>query len=392
MVTQTATGSTASQRVHTVLTIGVDRIEFEAQEHALHISGRVREENRAAAVGAHHTLDLALHRNFTLSKLLWDSVALQTVNEACGAHNGRGGESAAIAAITLHAGLACICAVGEHVTVLRQRIEMAIPRKRGAGANEAHERGLERFYAAITEALLRLFDVDQLRVVLLAGPGFYPMRLRDHVFAHAARTDNRALLRARPRFLVEHASSGHRHALSEALLQPAVRARLADTRYARETAAIDRFLRTLHADEQRAWYGRAEVARAADRGAVGTLLLSDTLFRSPSVAERRRWVAVKEAVERQGGQVLVLSSLHESGVRLDALGGVAAILTYPLDDLDEGEDEGEGEGEDGDGDESGDGDRSGEGHGDGGDNGDDSDGEGGRGKPAGGKTERMENQ
>ena len=35
----------------------------------------------------------------------------------------------------------------------------------------------------------------------------------------------------------------------------------------------------LASDEMRAWYGPDHVALAADRGAIGTLLISDELFR-----------------------------------------------------------------------------------------------------------------
>ena len=35
----------------------------------------------------------------------------------------------------------------------------------------------------------------------------------------------------------------------------------------------------LGVDEMRAWYGPEHVALAADRGAIGTLLISDELFR-----------------------------------------------------------------------------------------------------------------
>lgn len=38
----------------------------------------------------------------------------------------------------------------------------------------------------------------------------------------------------------------------------------------------------LGVDEMRAWYGPDHVALAADRGAVGTLLISDALFRYES--------------------------------------------------------------------------------------------------------------
>lgn len=39
----------------------------------------------------------------------------------------------------------------------------------------------------------------------------------------------------------------------------------------------------LGSDEMRAWYGPEHVCLAADRGAVGTLLISDGLFRYESI-------------------------------------------------------------------------------------------------------------
>jgi protein pelota len=39
------------------------------------------------------------------------------------------------------------------------------------------------------------------------------------------------------------------------------------------------FFKMLGTDEMRAWYGPDHVCLAADRGAVGTLLISDDLFR-----------------------------------------------------------------------------------------------------------------
>jgi protein pelota len=40
-----------------------------------------------------------------------------------------------------------------------------------------------------------------------------------------------------------------------------------------------RFFKMLGVDEMRAWYGPDHVRLAADRGAIGTLLISDELFR-----------------------------------------------------------------------------------------------------------------
>ena len=59
---------------------------------------------------------------------------------------------------------------------------------------------------------------------------------------------------------------------------------------------------------------------------------------------------MKRVKEVEGGEVRILSEKHESGQRLEGLGGIAAILTFPLEDLDESDEEdnhkGEGESED----------------------------------------------
>ena len=113
---------------------------------------------------------------------------------------------------------------------------------------------------------------------------------------------------------------------------------------------MDDFLTLLRKDDGRAWYGPKEIERAVDKGAVGrgggVLLISNALFRAQDVAIRRRWVRLVDRVrEEEGGEVRVLSSEHESGKRLEGLGGIAAILTFPLEDLDE--DDGGEEGEEG---------------------------------------------
>lgn len=79
------------------------------------------------------------------------------------------------------------------------------------------------------------------------------------------------------------------------------------------------------------------VTEAAKGGAVDTLLLSDDLFRSPSVSQRRTYVELVETVKSAGGDVVIMSSLHVSGEQLSKLCGVAALLRYSVPLLEEEE-------------------------------------------------------
>ncbi|KAF2677377.1 hypothetical protein K458DRAFT_409770 [Lentithecium fluviatile CBS 122367] len=342
-------GSVASQRIALDLTISVTSTDFDIGSGQLHVAGKVASENEHVKLGSHHTLDLELNRKFTLEKGEgWDSVALEMLREACETER-----RAELWAVVMGEGIANICLITEHQTILRQRVEVVVPRKR-KGDSGSHDKGMERFFATALATLLRHLDLgsrdaqqDKTVPLLLASPGFIASSFLQYIRAEATRTTNKPLLALLPSILVAHSSGPHIHTLSEVLASQTITTKLSDTKYARETHLMDKFLAMMRADDGRAWYGPREVERAVEKGAVGrgggVLMISNALFRAQNVKERKRWVQLVDRVrEVEGGEVRVLSSLHESGKRLEELGNVAAILTFPLEDLDES-DHGEGE-------------------------------------------------
>lgn len=363
--TARSTGSNITRTVHTKLTIRVTTLDFDPQAGELHVAGRVCEENDFVGMGQFHTLDLELHRQFTLEKgreelgasvgaaevEIWDSVALQTLQESTDLR-----KNAQSYAIIMEEGISSICLLTEHQTIVRQRVELAMPRKRTGHGADAHDKTLDKFFDMLLVALRRHLDIEAVTAtdaqqatppLVLASPGFTAQGFHRYMQAQAQRTADKVLAGyARDSVIVAHSSSGHLHSLHEALKSPAVLAKLSDTRFAKETALMERFGQMLREDEGKAWYGPREVERAVEKGAVGRgggmLLISNALFRSQDIGVRRRWVALVERVRNvEGGEVRVLSSAHESGKKLEGLGNIGAILTFPLLDLDEDEDEGE---------------------------------------------------
>jgi protein pelota len=344
---QSDTGATRSESVQLTLTIRVKGLDFDAQAGQLHVAGQISRENKYTKIGQYHTLDLELQRNFTLEKdaldgEAWDSVATEQLKEATDAN--RGTETVAV---VMQEGLANICFLTQYQTVLKQKVETNIPRKR-AGRAADHDKGLEKFFATTLDTLLRQLATllegkpDAQFPILLGSPGFTAAGLLKYINETAISKGDKLLqdLVKRKAFLVVHTSSGHVHALNEVLKSPEVLVSMKDTKFARETALMDKFFDILRKDEDRAWYGPREVEMAVDKGAVGrgggTLLISHSLFRSQDIAVRRRWVGLVDRVrDVEGGEVRILSSDHESGRRLEALGGIAAILTFPISADDE---------------------------------------------------------
>ncbi|KAJ2920164.1 hypothetical protein MD484_g356, partial [Candolleomyces efflorescens] len=317
-----STGSTESHRVRTNLTIQVSKVEFSpsamsSQEGAgdqssaggmpassLHISGPVISENQYVRMGAYHTLDIEPNRDVRIEKLEgWDSVARSRVEEAI--VPGRGAE---VAAVVCGEGTAAFCLLSQHMTIVPHRISMSIPRKAAAAGTSQHEKGLGKFYAQIYESFLRHipYTNPSLRAIVVASPGWIRDAVFDYISAEALKRGDKPLQKAlKEKVLKVHINSPHVHSLVEVLKSPEVSHQLKEAKFAKEGIALDRFFKMLGSDENRAC--------------------------SSDPSTRKKYVAMVEAVQGKGGEVIMFSSMHESGQQLNQLTGVAAILTFPLD-------------------------------------------------------------
>jgi len=194
-------------------------------------------ENVHVKMNAFHTLDIEVGRDVRIEKDEWDSIALATVEESC--VPGRGAEVGAIVCgegetysrdnhhkyINFYCtGTAAFCLLSQHMTVVRQRIDVSIPRKMSSSSS-AHEKGLARFYDAVYTTFLRLipYASASLRAIVIASPGWVRDSVTDYIFKEATRTGNKPLLSVRNKFIKIHVNSPHVHSLTEVLKSPEVK-------------------------------------------------------------------------------------------------------------------------------------------------------------------------
>ncbi|CAG9530133.1 unnamed protein product [Cercopithifilaria johnstoni] len=327
VTTESSTGSTVSQRVHTVLSISIETIDFDPVACILHLKGRNIAENEHVKMGQYHTLDIDVGKKFKLWKPYWDSIDLGRLDLALDPSR-----TADVAAIVMHEGLANLCLVTAQMTIVKAKVDMQIPRKR-KGRSDHHDRGMQRFYEVIATAFVRHVDMKVVKCILIAGRGFLNEQFLNYLMEYADKRGNKLILESRSKFLLVHASSGFKHALKEVLSDPGVAAALSDTKAQTEIKALNTFCGLMATDPARAFYGYKHVLIANEQLAIDTLLLSDSLFRSNDIQLRKKYVELAES----GSNVLIFSSMHVSGEQLSALGGVAAILRFPLQELEDEE-------------------------------------------------------
>jgi protein pelota len=73
--------------------------------------------------------------------------------------------------------------------------------------------------------------------------------------------------------------------------------------------------------------------------AIEELLVTDKLFKSANMKERKMYVNLIESVREHGGRVFVFSCMHVSGAQLDMYTGIAATLRFPLPPIEQFDDD-----------------------------------------------------
>ncbi|PPD78319.1 hypothetical protein GOBAR_DD24746 [Gossypium barbadense] len=303
-------GGRDAERVALKLEIKVEAIDYDKEGSVLRIRGKNTLENEHVKIGQFHTLELELQRPFVLRKKIWDSLALDVLRQASDP-----GASADLAVVLMQEGLANILLVGK--------------RKRFWAS------ALKKFFENVLQAFLKHVDFNVVRCAVIASPGFTKDQFHRHLMLEAERRQLRPIIENKSRIILVHTSSGYKHSLKEVLDAPNVMSMIKDTKAAQEVRALKDFFNMLSNDPARACYGPKHVEVAHERMAVQTLLITDDLFRNSDVITRQKYVGLVNSVKNSGGTAHIFSSMHVSGEQLAQLTGIAAILRFPLPDLED---------------------------------------------------------
>lgn len=276
------------------LGIRVERVELHAFANRLRVSGMIEQ---GMDNGAYHTLNIEPEYEISVIKR-WRPHELERIERAVKA--------------SIHE-LVHILSIEEgEAELFRMRQfgpEGVVTITMGSGkGGETDSRAA--FFARVADHLS-----DLKGPLVIAGPGFvkddFSRYLRSHLPSVAERTLTVETRRIGAGAVQEVIGLGILEKIHE------------DVQLGREVRAIDELLMRI-AKELPAAYGRGEVGKALEYGAVEEVLVSDSLLRDEGI------VHLLDRAELQNARVVVLSSVFDPGKRLEALGGVAALLRYRI--------------------------------------------------------------
>ncbi|KAI3975339.1 hypothetical protein MKX01_033579 [Papaver californicum] len=330
VIRESATGGRDSDRMKLKLEIiRVESVDYDKEGSVLRIRGKNILENEHVKIGSYHTLEIELHQPFVLRKVVWDSMAVDILKQASDP-----AASADLAVALMQEGLAHICLIGRSVPTTPSWIEASIPRKHGP-AIAGYETALNKFFENVLQSFLQNVNFNVVRCAVIASPGFTKDQFHKYLLLEAERRQLRSIIENKSRILLVHTNSVFRHSLKEVLDAPNAMNMIKDTKAAQEVHALKEFFNMLSNDPDRACYGPKHVEVAHERMAVQTLLITDDLFRNSNTATRQRYVELVNSIKGSGGNAFIFSSMHVSGEQLAQLTGIAAILRFPLPDLED---------------------------------------------------------
>jgi protein pelota len=302
------------KRVSVFIGVVVEEVVWDRSLNRLRARGRIHEApDDIAGRGSHHTLNIAVNKPLTIVKDKWLAHQKDRLERA------RRSEAPPIIMVSVDSEEYCIALIRQYGVDVQAESKANLPGKLEA---DKRAKALQNYFRSVLNALRMLLKSNYCSVVLI-GVGF----VKDQ-FAKYVRSEDSAVARAI--IDVKSVNSGGVTGVQEALRSGILDKTLKNIRVAEESKAVEEVLARLGKGEGGVTYGVDHVEKADSFGAIESLLVSDFTIRDASDEKRLALEKLIQRVEMKNGKVVVVSVEHEAGQKLLALGGVAALLRFPV--------------------------------------------------------------
>ena len=330
-------GKQTTKTVITTATIKVTEVDYQAGVDEMQLRGTLTEDVEDAKKGTFQRMMLAIGREFTLTKKCWDQFSFEQIREAGDPESG-----SSVAAVLMQSGLANICIVGKNTTFVKRQITKSIPKVKAHGSNGKSVTEKQKFYELVASALTTDVNVDEMKCIILASPGFYAAEFEKFLSDNSARFKLQKAFSVK-KFVVAAVSDAHLASLESLLAKPEMERHVSHLKAAVQAKIWDTFMRRMTTDVSMVAIGSANIEKCREMGALEHVLVTEKHILSMNLEDRLAFCAKREELESAKVPVTTFSTKHVSGEQLEQLGGIVALLKFAVDtETEEGFDEAEG--------------------------------------------------
>jgi len=305
-------GRPSSRRMSISLTLRVEKVYFDRAITRLRVLGVVTKAPEDLHIqGSYHTLNLEPGHQAIIIKSRWHNHQLERLQRAVTRQE-------PIVLVAIDHEEACVAVLRSYGLEIKAEIRSRLPGKREA---EKRESALGKYYGEVLN-LVASVGKDLKGKIVVVGPGFAKERFATFVRSKSPEVAAEVVG-------VKSVSSAGEAGAYEAIRCGIFDKVLRDSRTVEEVSAMEEVLKRLGSSKGDVSYGLEQVFQDASEGAIERILILDQTLREAEEEKRRLIDETIRDVEKKGGKVMIVSSEHEGGAKLNSLGGIAALLRYP---------------------------------------------------------------
>ncbi|MCW3993425.1 MAG: mRNA surveillance protein pelota [Candidatus Bathyarchaeota archaeon] len=301
------------QRIPVFLGVKVEKIAWDKLLGRLRVHGTICKAPETVPLGAHHTVKIALNKPLTIVKKKWARHHVERLKRASKT------SEKPITIIAIDDEGYAIATTKQYGVDIKLEERIKLP-----GKLEAEKRSVatKEYFRKALSSLRQVWTATRSPITII-GVGFVKSNFAKFL-------QNEATDIAKSVVDVKSVNNSGVAGIYEALRSGVLLKTMKHMRIAEETEVIEEVLKRLGKNESNIAYGFDDVKRTAGLGAIETMVLADTMLRKASDEKRLLLEDLMRAVEQKGGKIMVISTEHEAGLKLVALGGIAALLRYSI--------------------------------------------------------------
>ena len=302
----------SGERVSAFMGVKVISVSWDKFLGKLRVHGLICHAPDIFPTGAHHTLSIALNQPVTIVKKEWPKHIVDRLTRASETEK-------PMLIISIDDEGFAIAETKQYGVETRVEQRMRLP-----GKQEADKRveATKAYFRLAVNSLNKLWAQNHSPIVVI-GAGFVK---NDFVKFLNEEAREMSMSVADVKSVNNGGTAGIDEALrSGILLKASHQLRVVD-----ETETMEEVMKRLGKGEGTVTYGLDAVENAVNMGAVERLVLADTKLRDADEPQRLKLEELMREVERRRASVTVISTEHEAGAKLLSLGGIAALLRFPI--------------------------------------------------------------
>jgi len=299
-----------SKRIPLTLALRVTNLEFQPFTERLRIHGIVVEgPERYGIKGKHHTININLGDKLVIWKDKWYVHQLRKLESTSIPRE-------KVVVVTLDYDEVCIAQISEQGVQVLLEESSRLPGKRDP---EKFSITLKKYIEKIVKTLIDIIEKYGIKIVVAASPG----GLAREIVSRLKSLKNLTIIS-------DTVSIGGCSGLSEVLRRDSIKEAIRKLSIIRAHEYLELFRRLLVRNPELVAYGLEEVEYAVKSNAVEKLLVSSSYIRTYDDELRRRVNDLIDEAYRRRAEVIVVPESSDVCIEVNGLGGLVAILRFPL--------------------------------------------------------------